>query len=566
MKLTINFDESKQIVVAQLSEDDNASPLSEQAVVDAVVTAGYPHVRIENTVIQQLLRRDAAHETGRMTLCVIKDADVQVSVARDRLTATITVLPANGGQPLTPGHVLKRVQDKDIALELIDQAVLKQCLLDTEGTTYTLAKARLPVNGKAAEYIPLIEHDDASGPRIDDGGKADLCNTQVFQIVEAGTPLMRRIPPTPGSPGMDVCGQTLVARPGLDPGFTKSTPGAKLDPGDPNLLIADIKGHAVIGKHGVMIDNLLRLDGVNLKTGHIYFDGSIEVAGDIEPGMIVDVTGDLIVKGCAERARVRAGNNITVMGGVFGAIEKVKTSTPHKPHLPLRNRIAQDESDIPEGLTAGGNIAARFVNNIMLKAAGDIRVREYIINSSVFAEGNLFLGQKGGKGMLFGGYCHIMMGATINQLGNDSFLATRLKLGELDALNDDRDSTMDELQSRLKELLQLNTMLKPLKPKPHKAGTDEAEQPAEPPLNPHQDKIDKLAQAISSTEQRIQELKTHLAEIQAEMERREKATLIVKNIIYPGVEIEINGLSQSFNEKTRPGRWQVRDNLLQQTA
>jgi len=60
------------------------------------------------------------------------------------------------------------------------------------------------------------------------------------------------------------------------------------------------------------------VENVDINSGNITFDGSLEVKGDVAEGMTIDVTGDVYIQGGVERAAVKAGHNIKVGGGIFG--------------------------------------------------------------------------------------------------------------------------------------------------------------------------------------------------------------------------------------------------------
>src|SRR5690606_22320245 len=121
---------------------------------------------------------------------------------------------------------------------------------------------------------------------------------------------------------------------------------------------------------GVRVDPTLRVENVDLNTGNIDFDGSLEVSGDVTSGFVVQATGDIFIRGTVEKARVEARKNLVVTGGVIG--EDLGRDDDN--NLILRTH-----------LKAGGTLSAKFVSLAELAAGEDIQVREYVMQSHLRA-------------------------------------------------------------------------------------------------------------------------------------------------------------------------------------
>src|SRR6185436_13597582 len=108
----------------------------------------------------------------------------------------------------------------------------------------------------------------------------------------------------------------------------------------PNLLRALHGGQPVHTGNAVTVEKVLSLKNVSMATGNISFDGTVEVAGDVHPGMKLHASGDIVVKGIVEGAQLNAGGSIHVAGGV------VAHAVVH----------------------AGSSVSARFVENASIHA------------------------------------------------------------------------------------------------------------------------------------------------------------------------------------------------------
>src|SRR5690606_32203922 len=157
------------------------------------------------------------------------------------------------------------------------------------------------------------------------------------------------------------------------------------------------------------------LKNVNLATGNIAFDGSIEVAGDVASGLNVQATGDIFIRGMVEKANISAHRNLIIKGGVMGD----DLGRDRDNQLILHTR-----------LRAGGTISAKFISLTEVIAGQDIVVREYVMQSYLRAQGAILIGQQGGKGSLIGGRTHAASRVVANILGSDAYVFTEVRVGK----------------------------------------------------------------------------------------------------------------------------------------
>ncbi|MEC4672819.1 MAG: FapA family protein [Nitrospirota bacterium] len=538
MQLTIRFDDQDRTLYGDLSPSEEPEAISSLSIKGKLEEAGYTNLTVDPKVIADLLAKALQGQECTIALKTLADATVSVTIASDKCQASLTLTAADGGQPLTMDMITQAIVKAGVSDLQVDQEMLKRCYERQSVKDMCIAQARLPIQGKSAVYIPLVESETIASPDVDEHGVADVMNTHQFVLVDIGTPLMRRVPATEGEAGLDVTGKEMKPVPGNDPGFTTNLTGAVISSEDPNMLLAAIKGHPVVGKNGVTVDSTFHVDNVDVTTGNITFDGSLEVKGEVVAGMTINVTGDVFIKGGVERAAIKAGQSIKVGGGIFGGEEAERS-----------------EGEIIEyQITAGSDIEAKFVHLSTLAAENNIVVKDYISHSYVKSGNQLLVGQETGKGLVFGGQCEALHRAVMNQFGNEAYIPTHVTAGKLNELYQAYHNIEKELTTRSQEVAQLETILeKTQKSDPVVLG--------KMPV----DKSEKIRNTIVAINEKMAGTQDLLHALEPEIELQKKAAIEVTKTIYPNAGMTINGTTKRFSEQTTGDTWvQWGDTLLEQ--
>jgi uncharacterized protein (DUF342 family) len=363
------------------------------------------------------------------------------------MEAYIDVVPAQGGSGLSVEDLTGELISNLVGTEQIDLESLNRVIESTQTQQFTVAIGKRAVQGIDTQFVTLVaEHSYAEADIVyDQYGSVDHLAGKLYVTVQPLEPIVERVAPKQGKDGYDVFGQTLPSAPGYIIPWADKMPGTLFDEDNPDILVAEIVGHPVFFKDGARVDASLEFEKVDVTTGHITFDGSVFVKGDVRAEMKIEATGDVFVKGVVERAKVKAGSDITVVGGILGD-----------------SQIEVPEDGLPVYecvLEADGSIEAKYVNLAWLTAGDDITVREYVFNSKLKAGNNVAIGQNGGKGKLVGGETHAVESVIAKTLGNEAFNITKITLGSskaildvLEKLNFVRDQRSDQAR-RLRELL-----------------------------------------------------------------------------------------------------------------
>lgn len=346
-----------------------------------------------------------------------RDAQLEVQIAPDDMSATLRATPPQGGRDATPEDALAALAQAGVVFGIDHASVLLAC---APGNTeaLTVAYGQAPQNGQDACFTELTPQSADRAPKLDDKGLIDYREHGGITVVEPGAHLMRRTPPTPGVAGHTVRGRVLAPRPGRDVPFAPGLGGASIADNDPDLLQAAITGQPVRVPCGVSVEPVLRVAEVSLASGNIYFDGTVQVDGEVVQGMKIQASGDIVVKGTVDGGQLLAGGNIEVSGGV----------------------IAQSRCQ------AGGSVSARFAENSHLHAGTVIALDDQALGCDLQALNQILVGVKAPqRGRLVGGSAQAMMLVRVPQLGSSNGAVTRVRVGT----NPELDQKYQALQLRI---------------------------------------------------------------------------------------------------------------------
>ena len=331
----------------------------------------------------------------------VLDGEFTLDIPPDNLSVQLTLIPPQGGRRVAAEAIRHALAERGVTVPLLPVALDSAVRAGAcERTVIAAGHAAIP--GKPARFLDLtgaVKRNVA-----DDNSRVDLRDLGTLVLVSPGNPLMRRIPPEPGVDGVDVFGRPLPAPPVQDLRFGGDLGGAAVDPADPDLLVAAIAGAPHVGPQGVSVSPVVEVKSVDLHSGNVAFDGTLQVAGDIRSGMSVRVTGDVVVKGTIEAARVEAGGDVVVQGGIIGKAEAVRATHGGAVDTAL--------------IRCRGRLQARFIENAVVQAGTDVVVASGIRHSDVAAGASVLVGPpRSGQGSISGGRTRALLAVRAGVLG-----------------------------------------------------------------------------------------------------------------------------------------------------
>ncbi len=356
-----------------------------------------------------------------------KDAEVEIAVAEDKMSASILVnSPTGGGKDITLQEIRDQLEQMGIEYGIDEQKL--QDIVENElyNQVFLFAEGMPPVdgkNGKIKDYFPRHKEVKFASKEND---SIDFKSTNYIHNVKAGELVCELTPPEPPEDGVDIFGNTVYGKPGIMPPIPQGKNVVFNEEKD--KLLTACEGNLSFRSGRFHVEKILDISGnVDNSIGNIDFTGSVSVKGDVLEGFTVKAKGDITVMGIVEGATLIAGGSITLYKGMRGMKSGV--------------------------LEAAGDIIAKFLEDSRIYAKGDIQA-EYIINSDVSCGNNLTL--TGRRAAFIGGVCSVYNQMNVKIVGAMSQITTLVTLGITPQL-------LEEVEALKKEISDLTAQLEECK-------------------------------------------------------------------------------------------------------
>lgn len=478
----------------------------------------------------------ALSEDGLLTATacgLVRVSDTQVRlepvlrVAGDRLSVSATLYPHDA---LGAAVTARRVQDElsrmgvavGVRLGRVEESLsrARQAGAAVEGVV--VARGRPPEHGRDAQ-LELYYPERENVGTVSEGGRIDWRDRGFSPVVEEGSDIARLHPPGEGVPGQDVFGDPIPPRPGRP---LSVRPGRNVETLEAGMLFrARITGVVLAGKGALDVSELLDVGGdVDYATGNIRLaHGSVRIKGTVRTGFEVAVPGSVLVDGVVEDARIEAGGDVNVRGGVFMSGE---------------GRAF---------IKAGGGVSAAYTHNARVTAGGDVTIAHYITCGTVQAGYRVHSGGRvrvtDAKGKIMGGLVICAEGLEVFEAGSPMGVTTVLAVS--------RESP--ELREFMQEKRQLRALVE-------RVSAQFGEGPPEAALArmPAERKEEALSLLVERDQAlvRLKAVRRSLAELaQAELGRGVDARIVIRGVAHPGVVIKMGGRSLHVERPLERGQF-----------
>ena len=331
--------------------------------------------------------------------CPVLAEDYKLEVSEDHMLATIRfIAPSEGGRLLSFEELIKDLRLRKIMFGVQVQNLQEFFANREYCKNIEVAKGKEIVQGKDAYIEYDFNTDNHIRPTIREDGSVDFFNLNTISHCRKGQVLARIIPEVKGQSGRNIYGVELEAR------QVKSTLfhfGRNIEVSEDNLsLISKVDGHVTLVDDKVFVSDILEVENVDNSTGNIEFEGSVQINGNVISNFSVSAKGNVVVNGVVEGAVITAGGDIVIARGMNG-MGKGK-------------------------LEAGGNIIAKFLENVEASAGGYVQT-ESILHSNVSSE--KYIEVDGKHGFITGGHVIAAEMLGVKTLGSEMGASTVVEVG-----------------------------------------------------------------------------------------------------------------------------------------
>lgn len=271
---------------------------------------------------------------------------------------------------------------------------------------FVLAEGVPPVESQDGEFVfndpPAVgatsdSDGETDGPDDNVSGRIDFFELTHIRTAEAGGTLGRLTPPIAGKAGMDVCGHPIPPR-RAPTGITLGD-NVELAP-DGREVRATSCGIVRWAARHLAVQPVVEIKGnVDFESGSLDAPANVLVRGDVLDSFHVRSVGDIAINGSVGACEIKAGGDIKVLGGIAGK---------EKGHV-----------------EAQGRIAAKFCDECVVHAEGDLVITKEALNSRLYTHGRLGMP----RGSIIGGYTYARCGGDLKSLGSERGIRTLIAIG-----------------------------------------------------------------------------------------------------------------------------------------
>lgn len=449
----------------------------------------------------------------------MKLSDTVIIPERERMMVSITEKgeralarfypPSTGGSQLTEDDIVSDLKMAGIRHGIKKKAIEHFLKNHEYCRDYIIAEATLPIQGNDAKIRYYFDVNVTAKPKLNEDGSVDFHQLGNIKGVKKGDKLATLTPANRGRAGISVTGKPL---PPKKVKYRHLRFGRNIAISeDKCVLYSKVSGHVTLVDDMVMVSNIYKVPAnVDASTGDIVYEGTVEVAGNVNTGYRIEAEGDIIVNGVVEGATLISGGNIVLKRGMQG-MEKGE-------------------------LKAEGNITAKFLENCKVFCKGKLKA-DAILHSEVQCEETVEV--LGRKGLINGGSVrtYAMIHATC--LGSTMGALTEVEVfSDIDLIKK-TNTLREKIEERESELAKMDKVASGVK---SLLASGQEVMP---------EQVQYIKQATINKPvyvKEVREMKLERENLLARIERNKTACIKVEDMVYSGVKIIIRDVSKHIHD------------------
>ena len=233
------------------------------------------------------------------------------------------------------------------------------------------------------------------------------------------------------------------------------------------------------------------------------------IYGNVYSGFSIKAGGSVEIRGSVEDACIIAGGDVLLSYGMQGT-EKSK-------------------------IIAGGNVAAKFLQNVNVEAGGNI-IAEAILHSCVNAGDSIKT--EVGKGTIVGGSAAATQMIVAKSIGSPMGTVTAIQIGISPAIYKEYRAIREELKEKTESIGKIDQSIRFLIEKSKVSKLDGGKQMM----------LQKLSNSRQPLIESYEEKKARYKKLEMQLSEAKEGLIKVVDTIYPGVKVEMGNLIKYIDE------------------
>lgn len=411
--------------------------------------------------------------------------------------------PSKGGGRLSAREFMEELELRKIVYGVKKQEIEQFFENPEYCTDIVVAQGQLPRRGKDAKIEYFFDTDLKARPTLKEDGSVDFFHLNTICHCHKGDVLAKLTPADLGDMGYSVYGEKIkppeVKRQSLSFGKNVILSEDKL------VLSAETDGHVMLSDGKVVVSNVLEVENVDISTGNIDYNGSVNVKGNVCTNFSVKATGNIEVQGIVEGAFLQADGDIIIARGMNGM---------------ARGR-----------LKAGGNVISKFIENAKVSAGGYVS-SEAILHSEILAGVEVTV--TGKRGFISGGRVSACDLIQVKTLGSAMGSETVVEVGTAPDVKIRVQQLQKQIAENKRDMEQLKPHLAAFSKKLAQGIKFDAEQIMY---------IQEMLQKQNLLKKSIEADSSELSSLQKMLEGGDTARVEVSGVAFAGVRICISDVS-----------------------
>ena len=431
---------------------------------------------------------------------------ISVTINQERTEARLTITPDSENlSEVTTDQLVAVLKKNSVVIGISKKNLLglrDKFNLDPSKPLATIIARSIPTKPTSQHHYKFYFSTTKNIGQLQGSDKINYKSKGIIPFFRPEAPLLEITLGHEGTSGQLLDGTAIKCEPLKPLRRYKCGNGVTLDENSSQLIYkATASGMPLLNGETLSLSDTFNLDGdVDLETGHIKFEGPIEISGNLLADFHIVSNADIFI-GKTASGSIRTKSNLTVKGGIIGSEN--------------------------EKIAVGGNLSCEYLSSVgQLRTGGSVSVSKHIINSHIIAGKNVSCQE-----MITGDSKVIAFdGVVCGELGSDQGSRTTIEVGatlELYEKIKKIDEFLEPLISQsiaMVDQLGLQILMK----------KDTSSLPAE-----KRPEADKILQQYLAIEEQVSRLKEKKNALEEKIAAGLKSRVTVKGSVHPGTTIMI---------------------------